>query len=501
MNEDWRFDELHPDAYRLLVEGVPALLYIDRPDRRSTNLYTSPHVEELLGYAAEEWSNDPELWRRSLHPEDAERVLEANRVSNERGERFLAEYRLRARDGRWVWVRDEAIPMAAPDGTLVFWRGVMLDITDRKEAEDEGRLAQERLRALIDNIPAVVYVETPDASAERFFLSGYVETLFGYTAEEWTWTDDFWIDRIHPDDRDAVLAVDAASDASRGPYAIDYRFRAADGRWVWVHDEASFVDPEEGDGFWQGFMFDITERKEGEGRLRWSLDVLRQTLQQRRELAQRVQHAQEEERRRIAADLHDDPIQVMSAVDMRLQMLAGFPDSVSSDELAALELDVRGAIERLRSMLFELRPAALDIEGLVPALEQYLEHVASSTGWLWEVQGHVVEEPDADVRALLYRIAQEAIQNARKHAGATQLRVDVATAGDGVSVRIHDDGAGFDPDEASRPEPGHLGMSAMLESAELAGGWVRVASSFGEGTTVECWLPFDATTEGVSEDA
>jgi signal transduction histidine kinase len=182
-------------------------------------------------------------------------------------------------------------------------------------------------------------------------------------------------------------------------------------------------------------------------------------------------------------------------------MLAGFPDSVSSDELAALELDVRGAIERLRSMLFELRPAALDIEGLVPALEQYLEHVATSTGWLWEVQGHVVEEPDTDVRALLYRIAQEAIQNARKHAGATQLRVDVATAGDGVSVRIHDDGAGFDPDEASRPEPGHLGMSAMLESAELAGGWVRVASSFGEGTTVECWLPLDATAESVSEDA
>ena len=104
-----------------------------------------------------------------------------------------------------------------------------------------------------------------------------------------------------------------ASDETLGPYAVDYRFLAADGRWVWIHDEATFVASEDGNGFWQGFMFDITERKEAEGRLRWSLDVLRQTLQQRRELAQRVQHAQEEERRKIAADLHDDPIQVMSA--------------------------------------------------------------------------------------------------------------------------------------------------------------------------------------------
>lgn len=360
MSEGWRFDELHPDAYRALVEGVPAILYIDRPDEASTNLYTSPQIEALLGYTVQEWTGDPDLWIETLHPDDRDETLRAHRESNDKGERFQTEYRVRAKDGAWRWFRDEASPMRDDSGTLVYWRGVMLDITDRKEAEEQ---------------------------------------------------------------------------------------------------------------------------------LRWSLDMLRETLQQRRELAQHVQQAQEAERRRIAAALHDDPIQVMSAVDMRLQMLAAYPNSVDVTEIQALETDVREAIERMRSMLFELRPVALDREGLVVALRLYAEHAAATTGWSWEVEGEIDDELGPDDQVLLYRIAQEAIQNARKHADATYVRIEVTAADGGVGVRVHDDGAGFVPDDAATPAPGHLGLTAMQESAELAGGWVRVSSAPGSGTTVECWLP------------
>ena len=493
LRDEWRFDELHPEAYRTLVEGVPAILYIDRPDERSTNLYTSPMVEELLGFTVDEWVGDADLWDARLHPDDREAVMAANRVSNERGEHFVAEYRLQAKDGSWRWIRDEAAPMRDADGTLVFWRGVMLDITERKEAEEQARVARERLEALVDNIPAIVYTETPREDPYGLYLSAYVETLLGYSLQEWTAPDDFWEDHLHPDDRAVTVAEAERTDRTLEPYAATYRLRAADGRWVWVHDTAAFVPDDDG-GFWQGFMFDVTERMEAEERLRWSLEVLRRTLQQRRELAQRVQQAQEAERRRIAADLHDDPIQVMSAVDMRLQMLAAYPQSVSVEEIAQLEADVRGAIERMRSMLFELRPSALERDGLVVALELYVEHSARDAGWTWEVRGEVDAEPDHDTQVLLYRIAQEAVQNARKHAGATRVRVDVATAGDGVSVRVHDDGTGFDPE--ATPVPGHLGLSVMQESAELAGGWVRVVSTPGEGSTVECWLPARSAAEG-----
>jgi PAS domain S-box-containing protein len=489
--ESRAFDELRPEAYRMLVEGAPAILYIDRPDEPSANLYTSPQVEALLGFTVEEWTSDQDLWVRQLHPADRDRVIDAHLVSNRTGERFLEEYRVIAKDGRTVWLRDDAVPVRDEDGTLLFWRGVILDITDRKLVEEELSRARRRLQALIDHIPAVVYVESPDADPERFYLSDAVERMFGYTVDEWTWTPDFWLDRLHPDDRYLVEEEDEGSDLTRDRYLSEYRFRTRDGSWMWVHDEAVFVPSEDGEGFWQGFIFDITERKEAEERQRWSLEVLRQTLQQRRELAQRLQHAQEAERRRIAADLHDDPIQVMSAVDMRLQMLTSYPQSITTEELTEIEHDVRAAIERLRSMLFELRPSALDREGLVPALRLYLEHTARTTGWQTEVHDALSDDLGPDLRAVLYRIVQEAVVNARKHARASSVEVEVASAAQGVTVRVRDDGVGFAPDPGATPEPGHLGLSTMVERAELVGGWVRLQSAPGEGTVVECWLPFD----------
>src|SRR5881275_587922 len=90
----WQFDELHPGAYRMLVEGVPAILYIDRPDELSTNLYTSPQIESLLGYPLDEWMADPELWKIVIHPDDRDRVLATNDASNERGDSYLEEYRV-----------------------------------------------------------------------------------------------------------------------------------------------------------------------------------------------------------------------------------------------------------------------------------------------------------------------------------------------------------------------------------------------------------------------
>ncbi|MGE5225262.1 MAG: PAS domain-containing protein [Planctomycetaceae bacterium] len=488
----WRFDELHPEAYRTLVEGVPAILYIDRPDDASTNLYTSPQVEEVLGFSTEEWVNDPHLWERNIHPADRERALLEHHRSNREGTVYISEYRFLRKDGETVWLRDEAVPVRGDDGSILFWRGVILDITDRKQTEEDLGLARERLQALVDHIPAVVYVEAPDADPGKFYLSPQVERMFGYTPEEWTWTPDFWLDRVHPDDRRLVEDADVKSDARRDRYVSEYRFRCADGGWMWVHDEAVFVPSADGEGFWQGFIFDITERKEAEDKLRWSLDVLRTTLRQRRELSQRLEQAQEAERRRIAADIHDDPIQVMSAVDMRLQMLLSFPNLVTPEELADIEQEVQTAIERLRSMLFELRPAALDREGLVEGLRLYLEHTAKTAGWEVELRHDLRDEPEPELRTVLYRIAQEAIVNVRKHADATRVEVDVATAGDGFTLRVRDDGAGFVPDADAAPTPGHLGLSTIVERSEVAGGWARVDSSPGNGTTVECWLPRDA---------
>jgi PAS domain S-box-containing protein len=364
VSEQERPHQLDPDAYRSLVEGVPAILYIDEVDDVSSNRYTSPQVVELLGFTAEEWSGDPDLWFRQLHPEDRDGAIAAHRRSNETGERFFAEYRFLARDGRVVWLRDEAALVRDEAARPLYWRGVMQDITEQKQAEEQ---------------------------------------------------------------------------------------------------------------------------------LRWSLEVLRRTVQQRRELLQRLENAQEQERRRIASDIHDDSIQVMSAVDIRLQMLARRgPDSGTAAELLDIQQIVQSSIERLRNLLFELRPLALDREGLAVALRQYLQHTAGQAGWTWEITDGLDREPPPDLRAILYRIAQEAITNANKHARPSRVDVILASDPTGVFVTVRDDGRGFDAATAGEPQPGHLGLATMVERAELTGGHCRLTSAPGAGTTVEAWLPLDA---------
>jgi PAS domain S-box-containing protein len=357
---------------------------------------------------------------------------------------------------------------------------------------DDGPPYVEDYRELVEGIPAILYVDRPDEFSTNFYTSPQAEALLGYTSEEWGTDQDLWLRIIHPDDLDAVRAENDRSNLDGEPFHAEYRIFAKDGRLVWIRDDALLVRDEEGTPlYWRGIMLDVTAEKEAEEKLRWSLEVLRRTIQQRRELAQKVETAQEEERRLIAADIHDDPIQVMSAVDLRLSMLAERPETITTAALAELQTTVRQSIERLRSLVFELRPASLDRDGLIVAIGQYLAHAAKETGWSYDVIDELMREPDPELRVSIYRIVQEAVANARKHAGAQRVSVRVVTVGDGVSVRIADDGTGFDPRRADRPEPGHLGLATMFERAELVGGWCRVSSATDAGTTVECWLPSD----------
>ena len=347
-------------------------------------------------------------------------------------------------------------------------------------------------RAMVEGIPAIVYLDRPDEFSTNFYMSPQAVELLGYTAEEWGSTTEFWVEKIHPDDVDAVVEENRRSNEVGDRFFAEYRMFAKDGHLVWIRDEAVPVLDDQGRPMhWQGVMLDISAQKDAEDKLRWSLDVLRKTIQQRRELAQRLEHAQEEERRRIAADIHDDPIQVMSAVDLRLAMLAEQPEMISTAALGELRSTVRGSIERLRSLVFELRPVALDRHGLVVAIDQYLVRVAKETGWTHHVVDELAHEPDPELRAALYRIVQEAVANARKHADAQHVSVRVTTAGDGVTILVADDGTGFDTDGVGTPVPGHLGLATMVERAELVGGWCRISSEADAGTTVECWLPSD----------
>ena len=256
------------ERFRTLVEHIPAVVYAEPIEYDPGLLYLSPQVEHVLGWTAEEWQAQAGFWLDHLHPDDRSRVEKMNATSNTTKRPFATDYRMQHKQGHYVWIHDEAVVVVDTEGTPLFWQGVLLDVTPQKEAQRGLAEAEQRYRVLIENIPAAVYRESPEGDAEKFYISPQVRGLFGYTPEEWTWGPDFWRGRVHPDDQTLVYEVDDRSNETKEPYSVDYRFRHADGHWVWLHDEATFVAEPDGEGFWQGFLVDITERKHAEDRLR-----------------------------------------------------------------------------------------------------------------------------------------------------------------------------------------------------------------------------------------
>lgn len=213
--------------------------------------------------------------------------------------------------------------------------------------------------------------------------------------------------------------------------------------------------------------------------------------QERRRLLSHLVHAEEEERRTIASDIHDDPIQKMVAASMRLDIvLEDHPELADDEQFRKAQDTVNRSIESLRSLMFELRPYVLDHDGLAAALAVFVQEEGKLPGSAtYEVQSRLRSEPPESVRVILYRIAQEALVNVRKHAHATKVEIALEEGDEGYTLQVRDDGVGFEPSAISDPSLSHIGLTSMRERASLAGGWFRIESTSGSGTIAEAWIP------------
>jgi signal transduction histidine kinase len=237
-------------------------------------------------------------------------------------------------------------------------------------------------------------------------------------------------------------------------------------------------------------------------RLMWAGRDLRGVLSQRdrleaerRILHARMLRAETDERARIAADLHDDTVQVLVATLMSLdRVLAGQTTTASSERAVKTARDTLSlAVDRTRLLMFELRPPVLEMSGLGAALTQLTSHAASECGWTTTVDVSPGRFSTA-TETLVYRTMLEALANVRKHAAAGHVDVIVKTDGDVLRSRVTDDGSGFDATHVVNRSEGvtHFGLGMLRERIRLAGGDCQVASSPGRGCTIEFWLPIAA---------
>ena len=260
------------DRFRSVVEHLPAIVYIEEmpgPEETGRMLYVSPQVRQLLGFTQEEWMSDPTAWARQFHPDDRDRIRGIYEEIERSGGPFRAEYRLYARDGSIRWFRDEAIVVRDPMGRPLYWQGAMFDTTDQHETRSQLTDSEERYRALIEQIPAIVYREDVlGDDMQVVFINSRVEAILGITPAEWIADSGVWMQGIHPDDRERVEAENRRTEETGEPFIVEYRMISRDGRTVWFRDEAVLQRDDRGaPAYWQGVMMDITARKDAEAGL------------------------------------------------------------------------------------------------------------------------------------------------------------------------------------------------------------------------------------------
>ncbi|HWX09917.1 MAG TPA: PAS domain-containing protein [Gaiellaceae bacterium] len=514
-------ESLARQRFRMLVEQLPGATYTEDLGASSAS-YMSPQIEALTGYTGEEWASEDDFFAQVLHPDDRERVLADFAAANDARCLIQIEYRVIAKDGRIVWIQDDAAVARDDDGRPLYLQGYLADVTSRKEGELKLREAQERYRTLAEQLPLVTYVvEGSTLDGPASYVSPQIEALVGYTPEEWTAGDGMFRPSVHPEDRDAVLERMRQSQTDGTELEIEYRMLRRDGRVIFVRDMAVPVRNDAGQALdRQGYLIDITERRVVER----ERDDLLESERAQNERLRELDGLKDEFVALISHELRTPLTSILGYLELTLDDA----DELSDQHRSYLEVVERNA-ERLLRLVGDLLFAAqieagklalewseVEVETLVahcveanrPAATQAGIVLVAESDWAGAIPG----DP-----ARLAQVLDNLVSNAIKFTPAGgRVTVRVAREADLVVLEVEDSGMGI-PDEEQQhlfdrffrtrsageqaiPGTG-LGLSIAQAIALAHGGSISVTSTEGLGTTFRIELPVTRTVRALPASA
>lgn len=417
-------------------------------------------------------------FEQCVHPDDRQMVRERLEQAIEQSRVFQTEFRVLHPDGaiRWMSGYGRVVEQSA-DGEARRMTGVMFDSTERIEVESNLRLSEDRLRLLVESATDyAIFAVTQDNIIESW--NAGAKKVFGFEEHEVVGKSGAIL--FTPEDRQLGVPEHEIETANANG-------RAEDERWHIRKDGSRF--------YASGVLMTL---KDGRGFVKIARDMtdkikIEQTLLEK-EVLQKMVDAQEDERKRIARDLHDELGQQLVALRMKLEAVRKIcEDKAVCDKIDEIQMIAKHLDANIDFLAWELRPASLDDLGLSLTLENYVAEWSKHSGITSEFKALRLKKDarlDSIVETNLYRITQEALNNTHKHARASKANVMLERRDRSVVLIIEDDGRGFDVEDKLNRSKG-LGLVGIFERAALVGGNVEIESAAGKGTTIFVRVPVE----------
>jgi PAS domain S-box-containing protein len=465
-------------------------------------IQVNPSLCAIVGYVEDELLS--KTVQEITHPDhlETDRDLMRQLLANEIPSYQIEKFYLR-KQGEVICGRLTASLVRGAGGEPHYFVFQVQDITQFKAAGAALREAEARYRMLVEQTPASVYVDAADALGSPVYVSPRVEALLGFTPEEWLATPDLWEQRVHPDDRERVLAETARANVTGEPVSLEYRFICRDGRVVWVHDEAALVYDDDGSRrCWQGFMIDITDRKRAEEELLAAKEAA--------EEASRLKTAF------LSMATHElrTPLTIISGY---VELLAeSATNHLTSDEREFLEV-TQSSTKHLAALVNDLLDFArieagrldiamrpLDVAEVMERVRLMVAPHAESKGLELSIAVAPGLPPIVADDNRIVQVLFNLIGNAIKFTNEGSVRVQARPRDAGVEIAVADTGIGIAPealpqifDEFHQAESGTtrrfggtgLGLAIVKRLVEMHGGTIAVESEVGAGSCFTLWFP------------
>jgi PAS domain S-box-containing protein len=471
-----------------ISENLPGALFrrVLRADGRLEFPFVSESLHRVLGLDRDSVVNDAQVLVDSMHPEDRVRWMQALKDSATTLAQVGMDVRIDDPRGGTRWMRSLARPQKLDDGAVV-WDGLALDVTDEKKAAEALRESEERFRNLVEgSLQGICIVDTDFAP---LFVNNAYAAIFGYRNTEDIQLVDSHLHLYASDERERVLAFgEARLRGEAVPLTYEVDGMRKDGGAVHMVNTLRLI-AWKGRPAFQITATDITEWKRTEARLQGY-------QQQLRRLASEISLAEEKERRRIAAALHDGTIQNLALAKIKLGELERGLERESEvpifdDIRELLEMSIHDA----RSLIFELSPPVLYELGLGAAAEWLGEQFQARYGVRCKVTADQREGPlHVDIEVVLFQVLRELLVNIIKHANATMVDISLRRIDDRLMLRVSDDGDGFDATTVVAGAGSGFGLFNIRERLQLLGANLEIDSGSQTGTTISVTAPLAAET-------